>query len=384
MDVIYLDNNATTMPAPEVVAAMTAALAESWGNPSSQHGMGQRAQHAIEQARAQVAGLIGAEPREIVFTSGGTEADNLAILGTLEAYPKKRHIVTTTVEHPAVLTVCERLEKEGYRVTCVGVDRLSRLDLDAFEAALDDDTALASVMYANNETGVIFPIDRVAEIAAARGVVLHVDAVQAAGKTPIDVRKTPVTLMSLSAHKMHGAKGVGALYVRRGARLRGRQIGGHQERDLRTGTENVPGIVGFGVAAELARNEPPDVRTRIASLRDRLETGILERFDYAHVNGDREHRMPNTTNIGFASLEAEAVLIALSEAGVCVSSGSACSSGSLEPSHVLRAMGVDERVAHGAIRFSLSRYTTLAEVDAALERLPKVLARLAALAPSAA
>ncbi len=379
MDAIYLDNNATTRPAPEVVAAMSDCLRDGWGNPSSMHAMGQAAQHAIEEARAQVAALIGAEPREIVFTSGGTEADNLAILGTLAAAPAKRHVVTTAVEHPAVLDLCRRLEKEGYAVTYVGVDREGRIDVDEFAAALRPETAVASVMHANNETGVMFPVERLAEVAAERGVPLHVDAVQSAGKVPLDVRASKIALMSVSAHKVHGPKGIGALLVRRGVRVRGRQIGGHQERDLRPGTENVPGIVGFGVAADLARRELPHTAARIAALRDRLEARLLERIDYARVNGDRVARVPNTTNIGFESLEADAILIALSEAGVCVSAGAACSSGSLEPSHVQKAMGIDPRFAHGAIRFSLSRYTSDDEIDRALEIVPAVLTRLASL-----
>lgn len=376
---IYLDNNATTRPAPEVVAAMLPLLTESYGNPSSLHAFGQSSQHAIEQAREQVANLIHALPREIVFTSGGTESDNLAILGTLAAHPTKKHIVTTAVEHSAVINTAERLEKQGYRVTYLGVDQLGRLDLDAFAAALTDDTALASVMYANNETGVIFPIDGIAQIAAQRNVPLHVDAVQALAKLPIDVRTIPISLMSLSAHKIHGPKGVGALYVKRGVRLRSMTIGGHQERDIRPGTENVAGIVGFGAAAELARQEPPETQQRIAALRDQLESGILERFDYAHVNGDRANRLANTTNIGFESLEAEAILIALSEAGICASSGAACSSGSLEPSHVLKAMRINERIAHGAVRFSLSRYSASQDIDATIERLPAIVRRLSAL-----
>lgn len=379
MDCIYLDNNATTRPAPEVVAAMLPLLTDSYGNPSSLHAFGQSAQHAIEQAREQVANLIHALPREIVFTSGGTESDNLAILGTLAAYPTKKHIVTTAVEHSAVINTTERLEKQGYRVTYIGVDQQGRLDLDAFANALTDDTALASVMFANNETGVIFPIDKVAQIAAQRGVPLHVDAVQALGKLPIDVRTMPIALMSLSAHKIHGPKGVGALYIKRGARLRSMTIGGHQERDIRPGTENVAGIVGFGAAADLARHESPETQRRITALRDQLESGILERFDYSHVNGDRENRLGNTTNIGFESLEAEAILIALSEAGIAASSGAACSSGSLEPSHVLKAMKINERIAHGAVRLSLSRYTTQFEVSETLARIPSILERLAAL-----
>ena len=383
MDVLYLDNNATTRLAPEALAAMMPCLTDAYGNPSSLHAFGQAAQHGIEQAREQVAALIGARPRDIVFTSGATESNNLAILGLLAASPGKRHIVTTAVEHMAVLHVCQRLEKQGYRVTYLGVDRLGRLDPDAFAAALCDDTAVASVMHANNETGVIFPVERLADIAAARGVPLHVDAVQTAGKLPIDVSRTPVSLMSLSAHKIHGPKGVGALYVRRGVRLVAQQAGGHQERDLRPGTENVAGIIGFGTAAGLMRAMSDEDRRRIASLRDRLEEGLLQRVPFAHVNGDRAHRTYNTSNISFETLEAEAIIITLSEHGIAASAGAACSSGSLEPSHVLTAMGLERTLSHGGVRFSLSRYTTPEEIADALERIPPLLHRLRTLLPPA-
>lgn len=379
MAVIYLDNNSTTRTAEEVVAAMAAIWREEYGNPSSLHLKGQAARHAVETARGQVADLIGAKPREIVFTSGGTEADNLAILGTLAAYPKKRHVVTTCVEHVAVHTLCQQLERQGHRVTFVGVDAAGRLDLDQFADTLDEETALASVMYANNETGIVFPIEDIAAIAASKGVPLHVDAVQAAGKLPIDSATLGANMLSLSAHKIHGPKGVGALYVGRGMRLRNQIVGGHQERDLRPGTENVAGIVGFGKAAELAKVRLADAMDRIALLRDRLERGIVDRVPCARVIGGESPRLPNTTAIGFKALAAEAILVALSEQGVCASSGSACSSGSLEPSHVLRAMSVDPAVAHGAVRFSLSHETTPEEIDAALGIIPGVIARLAAL-----
>lgn len=380
MNSIYLDNNSTTRVAEEVAAAMTPFLREQYGNASSLHRMGQAARHAIETAREQVAALIGAESRQMVFTSGGTESDNLAIFGTLAAYPNKRHVVTTAVEHVAVLSACEQLEKEGYRVTFVGVDSAGHLDLAALAAALDDDTAIVSVMHANNETGVIFPVAEIAKLTAVRGIPLHVDAVQTTGKLPFDVAALGAQLVSLSAHKIHGPKGAGALYVGKRARLRSRQIGGHQERDLRPGTENVAAIVGFGVAARLARERlEKEGMNRVAALRDRLERGILEKVTFARVIGDPANRTPNTTNIGFESLEAEAILIALSEESVCASSGSACSSGSLEPSHVLKAMGIDERLAHGAIRFSLSFETTADEIARALEIVPRVVHRLASL-----
>lgn len=378
---IYFDNNATTRIAPAARDAMLPFLGEHFGNPSSVHAQGQAARHAVENARSAVAALLGARPREVVFTGGGTEADNLAILGALGMQPRKRHIVTTAVEHEAVLRLCQRLEQDGYRVTYLPVDTLGRLDPDEFAAALCDETAVASVMYANNETGVLFPVEQLAEIAAAHGVPLHIDAVQVAGKLRIDVAQMPVALLSISAHKMHGPKGVGALYVRRGMHLRSIMMGGHQERDLRPGTENVAAIVGFAAAVELAARVEPGERERVRRLRDGLERGIIERVPFAHINGDREQRTSNTTNIGFETLEAESVVIALSEAGVCVSAGAACASGSLEASHVLKAMRLPEAIAHGGIRFSLSSETTESEIDAALEIIPRVVTRLRALLP---
>lgn len=375
---IYLDNNATTRVADPVLAAMTPFWQTQFGNPSSIHLMGQAARYAIESAREQVAGLIGARPREIVFTSGGTESDNLAILGSLLAYPTKRRLVTTAVEHPAVHGLCERWARLGLDVTFVGVDSAGRLDLDAFERALDERTALASVMHANNETGVMFPITEVAAITSARGVPLHVDAAQTAGRIDIDAGSLGVNMLTLSAHKMHGPKGVGALYVGPRTRLRSQLVGGHQERDIRPGTENVAGIVGFGAAAALAASRLAAGCQRVAELRDRLEQGILQRVRYAHVIGDVTRRIPNTTNVAFESLSAEAILVGLSERGLCASSGSACASGSLEPSRVLQAMGLDERIAHGAVRFSLSRDTTIEEIDHALEIIPQVVERLSA------
>lgn len=383
MDHIYLDNNATTRPAPEVVAAMHRCLDASWGNPSSAHAVGQAARHAVENARTQVASLLGARPREIIFTSGGTEADNLALRGLLATQPNKRHVVTTRVEHEAVLHTCAQLEREGYCVTYLDVDHEGRIQPDSVDAALGNDTALVSVMHANNETGVIFPIEQIAAMCDRRGVPLHVDAVQTAGKLPINVAGFPVSLLVISAHKMHGPKGVGAMYVRRGVRLARQVFGGHQERDIRSGTENVPGIVGLGAAAELACQLTDADRARIAGLRDRLETGLLAKIPFARVNGDRSQRTGNTTNIGFETLEAEAVVLTLSEKGICVSAGAACSSGSLEPSHVLKAMKIDPAYAHGGVRFSLSRYTTDADIDDALARIPPLLHRLHGLLPRA-
>jgi cysteine desulfurase len=378
---IYFDNNATTMLDPRVLEAMLPYLREQYANPSSVHHFGQQARHAVETAREQMAAALGAASRQIIFTGGGTEANALAIRGLLASRPARRHFVTTTVEHDSVLRLAEQLRTEGYHVTWLGVDRLGRLDPAEFEVALRDDTAMASIMHANNETGVLFPIEQLGEIAAARGVPLHVDATQTVGKLPIDVSRLPVQLLTLAAHKFHGPKGVGALYIARRTRLRPQLLGGHQERDLRAGTENVAGIAGMAAALQLAVEHLQEENTRVRSLRDRLEAGILEQIPIAHVNGDRQQRLPNTTNIGFEALEAEAILMLLSNHGLCASSGSACSSGSLEPSHVLRAMGIEQPVAHGAVRFSLSRFNTELDVDQALKSVPQVIARLQALRP---
>jgi len=378
MKIIYLDNNATTQPAPEVLDAMEPYLRDHFGNPSSVHRLGQRAAHAIDHAREQVALLIGAKPNQIVFTSGGTESNNLAVRGALAGRGGARHVATTAVEHPAVLEVCQHLVDSGDAVTFGRVDGQGRLDLDQFESQITDQTALASVMWANNETGVVFPIEKVAHITSQRGVSLHVDAVNAVGKLPMDLERVPIDLLSVSAHKLHGPKGVGALFVRNSQLVRPLFFGGRQERDMRPGTENVAGIVGFGAAAELAA-DAMGTWAGTARLRDRLEEGICRRVAIARVNGDRLNRLPNTSNISFEALMAEAVLLSLSEQGVCASSGSACSSGSVEPSHVLAAMGIDRRHAHGAIRFSLSRYTTAEEIDATLEILPPIIDRLSRL-----
>jgi cysteine desulfurase len=380
---IYLDNNATTKPDPRVVEAMLPYLSEQYANPSSVHVFGQQVRHAVETAREQVAAALGAKPRQIVFTGGGSEANALAIRGTLAIRSTKRHFITTAVEHDSVLRLAGELEKEGYSVTYLGVDALGRLNLAELEAAITEETALVSVMHANNETGVIFPVEQVGAIAGAKGVPVHVDATQTVGKLPLDLGRLPVQLVTLAAHKFHGPKGVGAVYVGRGVRLRPQLVGGHQERDLRAGTENVPGIVGTGAAIQLAVKHLDEEKTRVRVLRDRLESGILERVPTAHVNGDREKRLPNTTNIGFEALEAEAILMLLSKQGVCVSSGSACSSGSLDPSHVLKAMGIDDRIAHGAVRFSLSRFTTEEEIEQTLQIVPPAIERLRSLQPEA-
>ncbi|NTV53461.1 MAG: cysteine desulfurase NifS, partial [Candidatus Firestonebacteria bacterium] len=376
MSVIYLDNNATSAVAPEVLEALLPFYQNRYGNPSSMHDFGGEVAHDVVRARAQVAALFHSRETEVLFTSCGTESDNAAIRGVLEAYPDKRHIITTRVEHPAVLNLCKHLENRGYHITYLAVDGQGRLDLDALRAALTPDTAIVSVMTANNETGVVFPIRKIGEIVKEHGVVFHTDAVQAAGKLSLDMNEIPADLVSVSGHKLHAPKGVGALYIRRGTRFVPFMIGGHQEHGRRGGTENVAGIVGLGRAAELAQAHFETENKQVAALRDKLEAGILAKVSHTRVNGDREFRLPNTTNISFEYIEGEAILLKLNEQGICASSGSACTSGSLEPSHVLRAMGVPFTSIHGSIRFSLSRYTTEAEVNRVLEVLPNLIAGL--------
>ena len=378
--VIYFDNNATTRLAPEALEAMQPYLTGLYGNPSSIHGFGSQVARKIQAAREQVAILLGAaDPVEIVFTSCGTEGDNAAIRGILDSQPDKRHIVTTQVEHPAVLSLCQHLEKKGYRVTWLGVDRNGMLDLHELKGSLGDDTALVSIMYANNETGVIFPIEAIGEIVKARGIPFHVDAVQVAGKMPLNLKQTPVDLLTISAHKFHGPKGVGALYVRRGITFRPFLVGGHQERGRRGGTENVAGIVGMGKAAELALKDKPEEERRVRALRDRLEKSLLESCPDSRVNGDNEMRLSNTLNMSFKFLEGEAILVLLDQYGICASTGSACTAGSAEPSHVLRAMGVPPDWIQGAVRFSLSCYTTEEEVLSVNQKVPSIVQRLSGL-----
>jgi cysteine desulfurase len=381
-DIIYLDNNATTRTDPAVLDAMRPYFSELYGNASSVHRFGQLSRAAIDQARASVAELIGCRDSELIFTGSGTESVNTAVRGILASRSPRRRIVTTAVEHSATRELCQQLAREGFEARVVEVDSLGRLDLDALAAAVgdDDQTALVTLMWANNETGVIFPVAMVGDICKAAGVPLHVDATQAVGKIEVHPGKSGVDAMSFAAHKFHGPKGVAALFVRRGIRMRPLLIGGPQERGKRGGTENVPGIVGMGKAAELAAKYLAEM-PRVAKLRDRLEAEILRSIAETSVNGDIDHRLPNTTNISFARLEAEAILLLLSERDVCASAGAACSSGSLEPSHVLQAMKIDPRSAHGAIRFSLSRMTTEEEIDGALEIVPKVIARLRAVMP---
>ena len=379
-DCIYLDNNATTQIDEEVLGAMMPYLTLYYGNPSSMHTFGGQVGKAVKTAREQVASLLGAESSEIIFTSCGTEGDNAAIRAALTAQPNKRHIVTTEVEHPAVLNLCRHLEKQGYTVTYLSVDSQGRLDLDEVQASLTGNTALVSIMYANNETGVVFPVEQVGQLAKEYGALFHVDAVQAVGKIPLDMSRSTIDMLTLSGHKVHAPKGIGALYVRKGVRFRPLMVGGHQERGRRGGTENVAGIVALGKAAELAELHLANI-SHERQLRDYLEQSILTLIPDTVVNGHPTERLPNTTNIGFKYIEGEAILLSMNQYGICASSGSACTSGSLEPSHVLRAMGLPYSVLHGSIRFSLSRFTTQDEIDRVIEVLPDTITRLRAMSP---
>ncbi len=378
----YLDNNATTRVAPEVLEAMLPFLTQRYGNPSSMHSFGGLVHQDVERARQQVTDLLGAaDPSEIIFTSCGTEGDNHAILGTLRADPSRRHIVTSRVEHPAVRSLVRSLRDQGFSYTEVGVDGSGRLDLDEVRAAIRPDTALLSFMWANNETGTIFPVEELAQIAHAREIPFHTDAVQAVGKIPMRLAASSIDLLTLSGHKLHAPKGVGALYARRSTKLFPLLTGGHQEEGRRGGTENVPGIVALGEACRLAAEHLETERTQVRALRDRLERGLLASAQDPRINGDVANRLPNTTNISFQYIEGEAILLLLNAHKIAASSGSACTSGSLEPSHVLRAMGVPYTAAHGSIRFSLSRYTTEAEVERVLEVLPPIVERLRSMSP---
>jgi cysteine desulfurase len=382
MDVIYLDNNATTKVAPEVVETMLPYLSEYYGNPSSMHSFGGNVGQEIKEARSSIANLIGASPEEIVFTSCGTESDGTAIRAALESNPDKRHIITSRVEHPAIKSLYEILSKKGCRVTFVPVDNEGRLDLDYFYKSLDDDTAIVSLMWANNETGVIFPVEEISREVKDRDILFHTDAVQVAGKIPIDVDSTGVDMLSLSGHKFHAPKGIGILYIRKGTKFAPYMIGGHQENGRRGGTENVASIIALGQAAKLAKQHlEENSYACVSELRDKLESHLLERITYSMVNGDTANRLPNTTSIAFEYVEGEAILLMMNEHGICASSGSACTSGSLEPSHVLRAMGVPFTAAHGSIRFSLSRYTTEKEIDFVIEKMPPIINRLRELSP---
>jgi len=379
--IVYVDNNATTKVSPEVLEEMLPYFSELYGNPSSMHFFGGQVQKKVNEAREKVADLLGADPSEIVFTSCGTESDNAAILGTLDSYPEKRHLITSRVEHPAVGNVSTYLGRKGYRVTELSVDREGRLDLDELRESFTDETALVTIMYANNETGVIFPIEEIGEIVKAKGISFHTDAVQTVGKIPINQKKSRVDMLSLSGHKLHAPKGIGVLYIRKGTKFSPFMIGGHQEKGRRGGTENVPYIIGLGKACELAKKHLDEENTRIKTLRDYLEAKILEKIPNTLINGDPLNRLPNTVSVSFEYVEGESILLLLSDLGICASSGSACTSGSLEPSHVLRAMGVPFTAAHGSIRFSLSIYNTKEEMDYIIEHLPPIIQRLRDISP---
>jgi cysteine desulfurase len=378
---VYVDNNATTKVAPEVLEVMLPYFSELYGNPSSMHFFGGQVQKKVNEARERAADFLGAEPSEIVFTSCGTESDNAAILGTLDSYPEKRHLITTRVEHPAVGNVCTYLGRKGYRVTELSVDREGRLDLDELRESITDETTMVTVMYANNETGVIFPIEEIGEIVKAKGIPFHTDAVQAAGKIPLNMKKSTIDTLSISGHKLHAPKGIGVLYIRKGTKFSPFLIGGHQEKGRRGGTENVPYIIGLGKACELAKKNLDEENTRVKALRDYLEAKLLEKIPNTLVNGDRKNRLPNTVSVSFEYVEGESILLLLSDLGICASSGSACTSGSLEPSHVLRAMGVPFTAAHGSIRFSLSIYNTKEEMDYIIEHIPPIIQRLRDISP---
>jgi cysteine desulfurase len=379
--VYYFDKNATTRVAPEVVDAMIPFLREMWGNPSSAYAFGAQVHGHVEAAREQVAALINADPKEIIFTSCGTESNNSAIHSALLTNPAKRHVITTAVEHSANINFGEYLEKRGYDVTYLPVDSDGHLDLGLLDKSIRPDTAIVSIMWANNETGVIFPIEEIAAICRSKGVLCHTDAVQTPGKLKIDVRALGVDFLSLSAHKLHAPKGIGLLYVKRRTKYQPYVIGGHQERGKRGGTENLSNIVGFGRAAEIASATLEDENTRVRALRDKLENFVLTNIPNTIRNGAKEPRLPNTTNICFEFVEAEAVLLLLDKAGICASSGSACTTGSLDPSHVLSAMGISPMRARGSVRFSLGIYNTDEEVDHLIKTLPPIIARLRAISP---
>ncbi len=381
MKTVYLDNNATTQVAPEVLEEMLPYFGDLYGNPSSMHSFGGQVGKKLRESRERVAALLGAHPDEIMFTSCGTESDNAAIRSALTSQPGRRHIVTSRVEHPAVKALCAHLVAEGYRVTEVPVDGDGRLDMDVYRKTLSSDTAIASLMWANNETGVIFPVEQAAEMARSKGILFHTDAVQAVGKIPINMSKSSIDMLALSGHKLHAPKGIGVLYLRRRTKFSPFLIGGHQEKGRRGGTENTPSIIGLGKACELAAKNMEDENNRVRRLRDRLEHSILERIPHSRVNGDTSNRLPNTTNISFGFVEGESILLMLNEYGICASSGSACTSGSLQPSHVLRAMGVPFTMAHGSIRFSLSVYNTDEEIDTVLEKLPPIIESLRGMSP---
>ena len=382
--IVYFDNNATTRVAPEVRDAMMPFFGELYGNPSSMHAFGGEVAKYVDSAREEVARFLNADPEEIVFTSCATESDNTAVRGTADYFGKDLKVITTAVEHPAILQPVRRLKALGHETVELPVNTVGQIDLDQLAAEIDSAKGrpvLVSIMYANNETGVLFPMEKIAEIAKSRGAILHTDAVQVAGKIPVDVKKVPVDMLSMSGHKFHAPKGVGIFYVKKDTKLKPFMLGGHQERVRRAGTENVPYIVGLAKACELARLGMAAEGAPIAAMRDRLEAGLLAACPNVRVNGDRANRLPNTLNLSFEYIEGEAIAYHLSDLGICISTGSACASGSLDPSHVIRAMGVPFIAVHGSVRFSLSRYNTMDEVDYVLEKLPPVIRKLRELSP---
>ncbi|MBI5300424.1 MAG: cysteine desulfurase NifS [Deltaproteobacteria bacterium] len=377
MPVIYLDNNATTKPHPDVLSALLPFYTELWGNPSSIHHFGSQVTKHVDHARDQVARLIGAQKsNEIIFTSGGTEANNLAIRGALQANPKKRHIITTQVEHSSVSSLCHELEKENFKITYLPVQSSGALHLEDLKKAIRSDTALVSIMWANNETGVLFPVEEIAKICEENKIPFHSDAIQAVGKIPVDLQKARVSLLTLAGHKLHAPKGVGALYVRRGTQIKAQLVGGSQERSRRAGTENVAGIIGLGKACELSQKRLAQNGCQTSELRNSFETHLKDKFGFVQINGKEGPRLPNTSSITFEGLDAETICLLLNEEAIAVSTGSACSAGSLDPSHVLKAMGFSQKRSKGTVRFSLSFETTNEEINQTITVLEKVLRRL--------
>jgi cysteine desulfurase len=379
--IVYVDNNATTAVDPAVFEEMRPFLTELYGNASSIHSFGGHIQEFLDTARLRVAALLGAQPFEVVFTSCGTESDNAAVFSALHLCPKKNKIVVSKVEHPAILNLGKELERRGYRVAQVPVDTRGRIDMERLEEMVDDETAIVSVMWANNETGNLYPVEEIAAVAHRHGALFHTDAVQAVGKVPVNLERSKIDLLSLSGHKLHAPKGIGAVFVRRGIRFRPYIVGGHQERGRRAGTENVAGIVALGKACELAGINIERENREVRGLRDDFEKRLVELIPSIRINGDLENRLPNTSSVSFEYIEGESILLMLDQYGICASSGSACTTGSLEPSHVLRAMGLPYTAAHGTVRFSFSRFNTRDEIDFILEKLPPVIATLRKISP---
>ena len=381
MKTVYMDNNATTKMPAEVMGAMLPYMSKYYGNPSSSYEIGAAVREKIDEARRNVADLIGAEPEEIIFTSGGTESDNTAIRSAISLQPDKKTIVTSSVEHPAIRSLCTHLSKKGYRIIEIPVSKYGEPDIEKYEKSLNEDTALATIMWANNETGVLFPVKIAAEMARKKGILFHTDAVQAAGKIDINLKNTAIDMLSLSGHKIHGPKGTGVLYVRSGTPFYPMMMGGHQETGRRAGTENTPGIIGLGKASKLAVHHLKENSYRIRKLRNRLEKGIIESVPGASINGYNVPRLPNTSNISFENIDGESILLMLDEIGVSVSTGSACSSGSQDPSHVLLAMGLSPLKAKSSVRFSLGIDNTDDDVELVLEHIPGIIEQLRSISP---